>query len=78
MTTPSKASSGYACGWMVNSAHNYWHTGSLPGTTTIMVRTNDGFCWAALTNTREGHATITDLDHMVWAMVRSVKVWPQA
>ena len=53
MTTPSPVNSGYARGWAVNSANNWWHSGSLPGTTTIMVRTASGFCWAALTNTRK-------------------------
>ena len=77
MTTPSPANAGYACGWSVNAAHNWWHTGSLPGTTTIMVRTSGGFCWAALTNTRRPNSSMgLDLDNMVWVMVRSVETWP--
>jgi hypothetical protein len=52
----------------------WWHTGSLPGTQTIMVRTSGGFCRAALTNTRRPNSSMgLDLDNMVWAMVRSVK-----
>ena len=52
MTTPTSANAGYAKGWAVNRTPNWWHAGSLPGTTSIMVRTASGFCWAALANTR--------------------------
>jgi CubicO group peptidase (beta-lactamase class C family) len=84
MTTPSPAypqsSSGkYARGWMVrnNGAGNWWHNGSLPGSTTIMVRTSTGMCWAALTNTRTQPSNEIDdaLDQMVWDMVRQVPAW---
>ena len=44
MTTATRANPGYAKGWQVNTAHNCWHLGSLPGTTTIVVRTNSGCC----------------------------------
>jgi CubicO group peptidase (beta-lactamase class C family) len=84
MTTPSPAypagSGGkYARGWMVgnNGAGNWWHSGSLPGSTTLMVRTATGLCWAALANTRtEPHAQIdAAMDQMMWNMVRSVPAW---
>ncbi|HEY2548923.1 MAG TPA: serine hydrolase domain-containing protein [Candidatus Acidoferrum sp.] len=77
MTTPSAVNSGYARGWAVNNAPNWWHSGSLPGTTTIMVRTASGFCWAALTNTRRaGQPDIgLALDNMVWEMARKVGAW---
>src|SRR5260370_27766978 len=46
----------YGCGWNVLSVGkdkaNQWHTGSLDGTATILVRRNDGLCWAVLFNTR--------------------------
>jgi CubicO group peptidase (beta-lactamase class C family) len=84
MTTPSPAYSQsspgkYARGWMVrdNGAGNWWHSGSLPGSTTMMVRTATGLCWAALTNTRtEPSDEIgADLDNMLWDMVRQVPAW---
>ncbi len=76
MTTGTAANAGYACGWAVNKVPNWWHNGSLPGTTSIMVRTASGFCWAALLNTREGHGnTGGALDGMMWEMVRKVKAW---
>jgi CubicO group peptidase (beta-lactamase class C family) len=81
MTTPSPAfpassSAKYARGWMVGRG-NWWHNGSLPGSTTLMVRTSTGLCWAALANTRtEPHDQIdTALDGTMWAMVRSVPAW---
>jgi CubicO group peptidase (beta-lactamase class C family) len=77
MTTASEANTGYAKGWAVNKANNWWHNGSLPGTTTIMVRTSGGFCWAALTNTRHPNSTMgADLDALMWNIVRTPTVWP--
>jgi CubicO group peptidase (beta-lactamase class C family) len=76
MTTASPANAGYANGWAVNRVPNWWHTGSLPGTTTIMVRTAGGLCWAALANTREASAdTASAMDRMMWDLVRQVKNW---
>jgi hypothetical protein len=51
MTAPSNANSGYAKGWMVDKANNWYHGGRLPGIATIAVRTHSGFCWAAFANT---------------------------
>lgn len=76
MTTPAAANPNYAKGWAVNSAPNWWHGGSLPGTTTIMVRTHSRFCWAALANSREaGVDTGGALDNMMWDMVKQVGTW---
>jgi CubicO group peptidase (beta-lactamase class C family) len=76
MTTSSAASPNYACGWSVNTVKNWWHGGSLPGTTSIMVRTASGLCWAALANTRRPGSDIGKaLDDMVWEMVRQVSKW---
>jgi hypothetical protein len=60
MTTPSQASPGYAKGLLVNKFDNWWHTGSLPGTVTIAVRTHTDFCWAAFTNTRSKFEDMVD------------------
>jgi hypothetical protein len=76
MTTPSPAYAGYAKGWQVNVDDNWWHTGSLPGTTTIMVRTSGNFCWAALTNTRvPGDAMPLELDNLIWNMASVPSGW---
>src|SRR5260221_12989335 len=52
MTAPSSANPGYARGWAVNETGSWWHGGSFSGTSTVLVRTASGLCWAALTNTR--------------------------
>ncbi len=56
MTTPVSVipagSPLYARGWMIAEDGSWWHNGSLPGSTSLMVRTPDGACWAALCNTR--------------------------
>jgi CubicO group peptidase (beta-lactamase class C family) len=76
MTTPTTANAGYAKGWAVNRVPNWWHGGSLPGTTTLMVRTASGLCWAALANTREDSGdTGGAMDKMMWDLVRQVKSW---
>jgi CubicO group peptidase (beta-lactamase class C family) len=76
MTTASRVSPGYAKGWNVNKHNNWWHAGSLPGTTSIMVRTSQQFCWAALTNTRGPGDLVGDLDRLIWDMVGSITIWP--
>jgi CubicO group peptidase (beta-lactamase class C family) len=76
MTTASAANAGYAKGWAVNKVDNWWHNGSLPGTSTIAVRTHSGFCWAAFANTRRPNSALDgDLDRLVWKMVGQVKTW---
>lgn len=83
MITPAsaypKGDARYARGWMVrnNGAGNWWHSGSLPGTTSIMVRTPTGLCWAALCNTSIEPADEINsaLDQMMWNIVRTVPSW---
>ncbi len=77
MTTASSANSGYAKGWGVNTAPNWWHIGNLPGNTSVLVRTSGGFCWAALINTWRRDSNIEeDLDTLMWDIHNSVSVWP--
>lgn len=81
MTTPTAAGPTYARGWSVNARPNWWHGGSLPGTSTLAVRTASGLCWAALANTRRrdrekpGSDTGAVLDRLLWQLVRSVPEW---
>jgi CubicO group peptidase (beta-lactamase class C family) len=73
MTSGSAANPGYASGWMVNSLHNWWHAGNLPGAVSFLVRTRKGLCWAAFANTRCGGGV--DLDDLMWDMARAVPAW---
>jgi CubicO group peptidase (beta-lactamase class C family) len=76
MTTPSAANPRYAKGLFVNSQNNWWHTGLLPGTETISVRTNTDFCWSAFTNTRSRLQDMSSaLNKVVWHMARCVADW---
>ena len=76
MTTASAANPSYAKGFNINTSDNWWHTGALPGTITIAVRTHRGFCWAAFTNTRREDSPIDDdLDALNWSMVQKVQSW---
>ncbi len=81
MTAPGAVNPGYARGWSVNKQPNWWHGGSLPGTSTLAVRTQSGLSWAALANTRRRDAdpsepsTGTVLDRLMWRLARSVPAW---
>src|SRR5262249_48904930 len=73
----------YAAGWLVRPTGgdaNWWHDGSLPGTTTFMVRAYNGLAWVALFNSRPSDAgTFTgELDSSLWGAVNGVTSWPQA
>lgn len=75
-TIPSLSTpSGYALGWSVNAAKHWWHTGSLPGTSAIWVRTSSGYNWAVLTNTRAGGNELAELDALVWKAVNGGVAW---
>ena len=69
--TTAGIGNGYARGWAVNKVPNWWHTGGLPGTTTIMVHTAKRMCWAGLLNGR----TEGNLDKLMWQMGQAVKAW---
>jgi N-acyl-D-amino-acid deacylase len=70
----------YSGGWLVRQTPggtNWWHDGSLPGTTSLAVRTYDGLVWVALFNARVPTAAFGDqLDQALWAAMRKVRAWP--
>jgi hypothetical protein len=75
------ASSYYGLGWSVRpvgSDANWWHTGSLPGTTSIIVRASNGLSWVGLFNSRPANADefTTELDQTFWKAVEGVTEWP--
>lgn len=77
MTTPASASpqgeARYARGWTVsdNGAGNWWHSGSLPGSTALMIRNADGSASAALCNTRtEPHQ---EIDNALYALLAQLQ-----
>jgi N-acyl-D-amino-acid deacylase len=69
----------YGCGWMIRPMGgegkiNVWHTGGLPGTSTLMVRRHDGLVWVALFNER---LRDEKLDPALHRAADSVKQWPK-
>lgn len=68
----------YACGISVNSNNNWWHLGSLPGTTSEIVRNgNRQLNWAILLNTRDANVNINAaVDNLVWNVLPSITSWP--
>ena len=76
MTLPTSANPNYAKGWEVNVFNNWWHSGSLPGTTTFMARISSNFCWAALTNSRvPGSNMNLELDQLMWTIASVPASW---
>lgn len=78
MITPSTAKPivnadkpGYAKGWDVNIYDNWWHDGRLAGTESFLVRSHDGYCWAAIAN---GNGI--DLETLGWSMIQNAGSWP--
>ena len=75
----------YGCGWNVRlvdqggEGRNTWHTGSLPGTSTILVRRYDGLNWAVLFNSRDGadgKRMSAHIDGRMHRVANAVKEWP--
>jgi CubicO group peptidase (beta-lactamase class C family) len=77
MTTPSTANANYACGWAVNTANNWSHIGSLPGTETEIIRTSTGWNFVMLVNTRSLYTTFdSDLDNVFWKSFAQLDAYP--
>jgi CubicO group peptidase (beta-lactamase class C family) len=71
----------YGMGWQIRPADgdaNWWHEGSLDGTTTLMVRAYNGLTWVALFNLRPKNSDRLggELDDAMWKAVQRVKTWP--
>jgi CubicO group peptidase (beta-lactamase class C family) len=73
----------YGCGWEVrpvgrDGRANYWHTGSLPGTFTLLVRRYDGLAWAVLFNQRSSDPKRPDMaiDSALHQAADAVAEWP--
>jgi len=74
----------YAYGWRVRPKSegrlsNEWHTGSLAGTSTLMVRRFDGLAWVALFHqrlTRDGKHIAVVIDRLLHPVANAVETWP--
>ncbi len=78
MIKPSAHDPNYGCGIAVNTNNNWWHTGSLPGTTSEIVRNGNGkLNWAILLNTRDQAGNINPaMDNLVWNVLPTITSWP--
>ena len=69
----------YAGGWLVRPTQgdaNWWHGGSLPGTTAILVRSYHNFAWVALFNARTGTSFDSELDAALWSTLAGITAFP--
>jgi len=62
----------------VTNGANLFHTGSIPGTSTLAVRTGDGFAWVVMFNSRpqDRNGFRGDVDRGLWVAKGKVKRWP--
>lgn len=74
----------YGCGWRVRpkggGTVNAWHSGSIEGTSSLLVRRHDGFNWAVLFNTYanpNGDSLSGLMDRKLHKAVDSIRVWPR-
>ncbi len=79
----------YGLGWQIRPKDNapgwqranWWHTGSLPGASALLVRTGRGMSWAAVFNSRpagDGYKAFTaELDALLWKAAGTVSDWPK-
>ena len=80
MTTQSTINNHRALGWALNSSdNNWWHTGGMPGTSSIMARSSNGFNWVILINYQPPDDVrsqfSSDMDALFWQIHRTVKNW---
>ncbi len=71
----------YGCGWHVRPAAAgplAWHTGSLPGTHTLLVRRPDGSAWAVMFDQRDDPSgeRYRDIDGALHETADEVDAWP--
>ncbi|HEU0080114.1 MAG TPA: serine hydrolase domain-containing protein [Longimicrobiaceae bacterium] len=70
----------YAAGWWVRPTQgdaNWWHGGTLPGTTSMLVRTHHNFSWVGLFNTRSLTANLeAELDAALGKAFAGVTSFP--
>ena len=71
----------YAMGWLVrpvNDDANWWHTGSLPGTRTLLVRIYPGMAWAVLFNSspHDSEQMARELNELMWKVTSETSQWP--
>jgi len=74
----------YSLGWsnrvIGTDAVNHWHTGSLPGTSAILIRRHDGKNFVALLNARVSPSSQhlgREIDSLLHRMANEVESWPK-
>lgn len=74
----------YGCGWQVKphdgGTFDTWHSGSLPGTSTMLMRRHDGNHWVVLFNTRrtKGKDQPAKLvEGRLHQAIEAVETWPE-
>jgi CubicO group peptidase (beta-lactamase class C family) len=69
--SPGATNRAYGKGWFMNQRNNYWHTGSLDGTTSYIGITAGGYTWVFLFNSRTDNSPEfwKALDRLPWQCI---------
>jgi N-acyl-D-amino-acid deacylase len=75
----------YACGWDMTrdgDGYNFWHSGFIDGTSTLLVHRSDGIAWAVLFNSsqslEEDSLPADVIDGPLHEAINQVKSWPDS
>ena len=72
----------YGLGWFIRDIgggqSNWWHTGSIPGASSLLVRAGNGFSWAVVVNSRprKWNDFQRAVDKAMWEALSQVTRWP--
>ena len=80
MATRSKVNNSYALGWALSqSGNNWWHQGSMPGTSSQIARASNGFNWVILVNYQPADSDrsqfSSDMDNLFWEIHKTIRQW---
>lgn len=77
MGTAFMNGSNFGPGWIVNRQFgNWWHNGILPGASSVMATTHDGWCFALLANGGDAQVPLWQpLEVMAGDIIRAVPEW---
>ena len=77
--TDTRLSGGHPIGWAgTDGQGNWWRTGTLAGTSALVMRQNDGISWAVFFNssTSRGTSLSREITHEMVAALNKLEHWP--
>jgi len=79
MTTPWREGEGYALGWealKIGQDSQWWHDGKLPGTSSFLERTFNGYVFAVVANSRDLDPDFRVMGYKILDGIDAIGFWP--